>query len=152
MVRLSAWGHRDRDAVLATLRAREAELRAAGVRALYLFGSTVAGTANAASDVDLFMDQADPDVFDLLDLIGVSERIGEALGGVPVDLATRASLHPVLRPAIDVTWREIAGIGNVLRHEYQRVEDRLVWNVIRDHLGPLDTAARAALADLPEAE
>ena len=93
----------DRDAVLTTLRAREAELRAAGIAALFLFGSTAAGNATTASDVDLFMDQADPDVFDLLDLIGVSERIGEALGGVPVDLATRGSLHPVLRPEIEAS-------------------------------------------------
>ncbi|MBN9561598.1 MAG: nucleotidyltransferase domain-containing protein [Alphaproteobacteria bacterium] len=95
--------HPDRDAVLAALRSREAELRAVGVQALYLFGSTAAGTATARSDVDLFMDQAEPEQFDLLDLIGVGERIGEALGGVRVDLATRGSLHPVLRPAIEAS-------------------------------------------------
>jgi predicted nucleotidyltransferase len=95
--------HPDRDAVLATLRSRETELRAAGIQALYLFGSTAAGTATAASDVDLFMDQAEPERFDLLDLIGVGERIGEVLGGVRVDLATRGSLHPVLRPAIEAS-------------------------------------------------
>lgn len=91
----------DRDSVLAALRAREAELRAAGVGALYLFGSAARGEATAASDVDLFLDQADPTAFDLLDLVEVSERIGEALGGARVDLATRGSLHPVLRPAIE---------------------------------------------------
>jgi len=47
----------DRDTVLATLRAREAELRAAGVRSLYLLGSTAHGTVTATSDGDLFMDQ-----------------------------------------------------------------------------------------------
>ncbi|HST76708.1 MAG TPA: hypothetical protein VLJ20_15135 [Acetobacteraceae bacterium] len=35
--------------------------------------------------------------------IAVGERIGEALGGVQVDLATRGSLHPVLRPAIEAS-------------------------------------------------
>jgi len=93
----------DRDAVLGTLRAREAELRAAGVRSLYLFGSTARREATAASDVDLFMDQADPEVFDMIDLIAVGERIGEVLGGVQVDLATRGSLHPVLRPEIEAS-------------------------------------------------
>jgi len=29
-----------------------------------------------------------------------------------------------------VPCNQIVGIGNVLRHDYQRVEDRLVWNVI----------------------
>lgn len=90
-----------RESVLAALREREAELRAAGVGALFLFGSTARNAATAASDVDLFLDQADPDAFDLLDLVDVGERIGDALGGVRVDLATRGSLHPVLRPAIE---------------------------------------------------
>jgi len=49
----------DRDTDLATLRAREAELRAAGVRSLYLFGSTANGTVTAISDFDLFMDQVE---------------------------------------------------------------------------------------------
>ena len=91
----------DRESVLAVLRAREAELRSAGVAALYLFGSAARGEATPTSDVDLFLDQADLEAFDLLDLINVSDRIGEALGGIRVDLATRGSLHPVLRPAIE---------------------------------------------------
>ena len=45
-----------------------------------------------------------------------------------------------------VPWNQIAGIGNILRHEYQRVEDRLVWNVVRGHLDPLEAAIRSALA------
>jgi uncharacterized protein len=93
----------DRDAVLTTLRAHEAELRTVGVAALYLFGSAARGEATASSDVDLFLDQADPRTFDLLDLVDVGERIGEALGGARVDLATRGSLHPVLRPAIEIS-------------------------------------------------
>lgn len=93
----------DRDVVLTTLRARETELRAVGVAALYLFGSAARGEATALSDVDLFLDQSDPRTFDLLDLVDVGERIGEALGGVRVDLATRGSLHPVLRPAIETS-------------------------------------------------
>ncbi len=91
----------NRESVLAALRAQEAELRSAGIAALYLFGSTARGEATSMSDVDLFLDQADPDVFDLLDLVGVGERIGETLGGARVDIATRGSLHPTLRPAIE---------------------------------------------------
>jgi uncharacterized protein with HEPN domain len=37
----------------------------------------------------------------------------------------------------------------VLRHEYQRIEARLTWNVVAEHLRPLETAIRAALDDLP---
>lgn len=93
----------NRETVLVALRAREAELRAAGVQSLYLFGSMARREATASSDVDLFMDQADPEAFDLIDLIGIGERIGEALGGVRVDLMTRGSLHPVMRSSIEAS-------------------------------------------------
>jgi len=54
------------------------------------------------SDVDLFLDQADPAAFNLLDLVALGEQIGGALGA-DVDLATRGSLHPVLRSAIEAS-------------------------------------------------
>lgn len=94
---------RDPAAVLGALRAQEASLRAAGVERLYLFGSAARGEATPASDVDLFIDQVDPDHFDLLDLLAIGDHLRTALGGVEVDLATRASLHPILRPAIEAS-------------------------------------------------
>jgi uncharacterized protein with HEPN domain len=30
----------------------------------------------------------------------------------------------------EVPWMQIAGIGNVLRHEYHRVEPAIVWNIM----------------------
>jgi uncharacterized protein with HEPN domain len=53
------------------------------------------------------------------------EIISEASRHLPEDLKAR---HPYPR------WRHVAGIGNVLRHEYHRVEDQIVWSVIRDEL------------------
>ena len=67
------------------------------------------------------------------------EIISEASRQLPAD---RKREHP------DVPWREIAGIGNKLRHEYQRIEDRVLWNVVQRELEPLEMAARAMLADL----
>jgi uncharacterized protein len=43
----------DRNSAIACLRAHEAELRAMGVSALALFGSTARGDAGPGSDVDL---------------------------------------------------------------------------------------------------
>jgi uncharacterized protein with HEPN domain len=34
------------------------------------------------------------------------------------------------------------GIGNVLRHDYHRVSDTVVWNVVQDRLHPLKVAMR----------
>ena len=66
-----------------------------------------------------------------------------------LDIISEASRHlpdELKQRSPEVPWRQIAGIGNVLRHEYQRVEPRLVWNVARDHLAPLEAVVRAALA------
>jgi uncharacterized protein len=89
----------DRDDVIARLRAHEADLHRAGVARLYLFGSVSRGAAQPDSDVDLFFDTDNPR-FSLIELVDVQEQVGEILG-TEVDVMTRASLHPMLRPRIE---------------------------------------------------
>lgn len=86
------------DRVLADLRAEHADLRAVGVESLYLFGSLARGEAQADSDVDLFFDHRPG--LSLFDVMALRERL-EARLGRPVDLMTRQSLHPYLRPRIE---------------------------------------------------
>jgi len=43
-------------------------------------------------------------------------------------------------------WRDIRGIGNWLRHQYDRVELETIWNTIQDDLPPLKKAVETALA------
>ncbi len=70
------------------------------------------------------------------------EIISEAARRIPAELqATQAA----------IPWAEIMGIGNVLRHEYHRVSDTVVWNVVQDHLQPLKAAVEAIDAALDEA-
>lgn len=88
----------DRDAVIATLRAHEAEIRALGVDALYLYGSVARGEAGPESDVDLFCEYSRSD-FSLVTLVGVRDRLARWLDRA-VDLSTRDGLHPYLRPRI----------------------------------------------------
>jgi uncharacterized protein with HEPN domain len=38
----------------------------------------------------------------------------------------------------EIPWRQVADIGNVLRHEYQRVAPDMLWRVVQDDLSPLD--------------
>ena len=59
------------------------------------------------------------------------EVISEASRHVPGDLK---ALTP------DIPWRQIAAIGNLLRHEYQRADVRATWNIIEEHLPPLSAA------------
>jgi len=63
--------------------------------------------------------------------------------------ASRSLPEEMKRGTPDVPWPQISAIGNILRHEYQRVEPRIVWNITREHLPRLDVAVRTLLAGLP---
>jgi uncharacterized protein with HEPN domain len=47
-----------------------------------------------------------------------------------------------------IRWPRIRGLGNVLRHEYDRVEGLRIWYLVQDHLPPLKIAVEAALKQL----
>jgi uncharacterized protein with HEPN domain len=50
----------------------------------------------------------------------------------------------------DVRWKDIAGIGNILRHEYQRIDSQIIWNAVKDDLPVLKKALLAIRASLKE--
>jgi uncharacterized protein with HEPN domain len=45
-----------------------------------------------------------------------------------------------------IPWRQVADLGNVLRHAYHRTDLLLLWSVYENDLGPLETAIDAILA------
>jgi uncharacterized protein with HEPN domain len=49
-----------------------------------------------------------------------------------------------------VRWKDIAGIGNILRHEYQRVDGQIIWNAVKDDLPTLKKALLTIDASLEE--
>lgn len=53
-----------------------------------------------------------------------------------------------LRPGLP--WRNIRGIGNWLRHRYDRVDVEAVWNTAIDDLPPLRSGVLRALTLHPE--
>jgi len=87
-----------RDEVLAKLRAHEAELRAAGVEALRLFGSVARDEARVDSDVDLMIDGASR--LSLFDIMDVRDRCVMIVGR-KVDLGERSAMRPRVRKRID---------------------------------------------------
>jgi uncharacterized protein with HEPN domain len=43
-------------------------------------------------------------------------------------------------------WRKIRGMGNILRHAYDRIEEETIWNTVQDDLPPLKQAVEAAIS------
>jgi uncharacterized protein with HEPN domain len=68
------------------------------------------------------------------------EIISEASRHLPADLKAR---YP------DIPWSRVAGIGNIIRHNYERVSPDLLWSIIHDHLTAMERACRAEIAAEP---
>lgn len=91
-----------RDQVVALLSRHEPEFRAAGVGALFLFGSVARDQERDTSDIDMFFDLERPQGFTLFDLVALQERIQNILGA-KVDLMTRKGIHPRRRPRVEAS-------------------------------------------------
>lgn len=62
------------------------------------------------------------------------EIISEASRHIPDDVLTA-------EPA--VPWKNIRGIGNILRHEYHKIADDVIWVVVNENILPLKAAVKA---------
>lgn len=89
-----------RNRVLTELADSSSELKARGVRALYLFGSTALDAARDESDIDIFIEAEDVNRFSAFDLIDVKSILERRLDA-HVDVTTRDGLHPRLRERIE---------------------------------------------------
>jgi uncharacterized protein with HEPN domain len=65
-----------------------------------------------------------------------TEIISEASRHLPEVVKAR---HP------EIPWPKVAGIGNVLRHDYERVAPAVLWKLVQDDLPPLEAACRAEI-------
>lgn len=67
-----------------------------------------------------------------------TEIVSEASRHIPADMkATQPH----------IAWNDIAGIGNVLRHDYDDVIPRIIWKVATERAGALKSAVAAMKAD-----
>jgi uncharacterized protein with HEPN domain len=67
------------------------------------------------------------------------EIVSEASRRLPPNLKDR---HPA------IPWQKIAGIGNVLRHDYDVVNDATIWHAATADLLPLKAAVAALLREV----
>ena len=91
----------NQDVLFEILRTYDASLRENGATGLYVFGSRAIGNPRPDSDLDLFIDY-DPEtkIPNLFRLMQIEEEISTALG-IPVTIATRNALHPLMRESIE---------------------------------------------------
>jgi predicted nucleotidyltransferase len=86
-----------RDDVIVTLRAHQAELQAAGIQHLGVFGSVARG--QVGHDVDLLAALEESAHLSLVDLVGLEQRLAAWLGA-PVDLVQEGTLKDRVRERV----------------------------------------------------
>ena len=60
-----------------------------------------------------------------------------------IEIISEASKHipgELLEQVPEIPWRSIRGMGNILRHEYHRIADDVIWDVTIHDLPPLKAA------------
>jgi|SRR5713101_6829146 len=65
--------------------------------------------------------------------------IAEASKSLPSELKAEQSAVP---------WTRVESLGNVLRHEYQDIDPKVLWRIVHDQLPTLVVTARKMLAKL----
>ena len=65
------------------------------------------------------------------------EIISEASRHLPDDLKAR---NP------EIPWQKVAGIGNILRHNYENIAAPVLWKLVHADLPTLEKACRSELA------
>ena len=70
-----------------------------------------------------------------------AQIVSEAASALPSDLLARYA---------DAPWPSIIGIGNILRHEYPRLDDRQLWEIATVHMPKLEPVVARMLAELDD--
>jgi uncharacterized protein with HEPN domain len=66
------------------------------------------------------------------------ERASEASRHIPAEIKARHG---------HIAWRSVAGLGNILRHDYPQVKDPRVWRIVTTDLPPLKAAIEAMMRE-----
>jgi predicted nucleotidyltransferase len=89
-----------REEAIARIKPHEAELRAAGIISLALFGSVARGEAQEGSDVDLMCEIDRNSRVDLIRFAGIQLKLEDFMQR-PVDLVERDAMRPRIRASAE---------------------------------------------------
>ena len=62
--------------------------------------------------------------------------------------ASRRLSDAVKKRHPDIPWRDVANSGNIYRHEYHNINDRMIWKTVTDRLPPLRRAIKKELKSI----
>lgn len=102
----------------------------------------------------------------LTDIVEAIERVRDLLADMPlevfeadwqhqwlvergVEIISEASRHlteELKARHPDIPWKKVAGVGNVLRHDYGNVAAPVLWTLVRENLPRLELVCREELA------
>ena len=102
----------------------------------------------------------------LTDILEAIEHIRSEMAGVTIDAfeadwrkrwlvergveiiseASRRLTDELKARHAEIPWGKVAGIGNVLRHDYESISAPVIWKLVQDDLPPLETVCREELA------
>ncbi len=108
-----------------------------------------------------------PRLTDILDAIAVAEQAieGKTFADFEQDRVLRWAIERAIeiiseatrhiptemRSAHDaIPWKNIIGIGNLLRHEYDRLHADIIWDIATRHLPDLKSVVEAMKRELKE--
>lgn len=104
-------------------------------------------------------------VLRLADVIEAIERIRGVLGDMPLDIfdtdwqtqwlvergveiiseASRHLPHELKARYRHIPWEKVAGIGNILRHDYENIAAPVIWKLAQADLSALESVCREEL-------
>jgi uncharacterized protein with HEPN domain len=70
-----------------------------------------------------------------------------------LEIISEAARHipdEFLAHAPNVPWKKIRGIGNVLRHEYHKIADDVIWAVVVENIAPLKAGIDSISQSMPK--
>jgi len=101
---------------------------------------------DAITDIETFTDNVEFEAFQtnrekVLAVVKSIEILGEAVKKVPADIRSQ---YP------DIPWKSIAGMRDVLVHEYWGIDVNIIWATVQEGLPPLKAVIAEIATDVSD--